>query len=96
MGTETLEEGQEPVATAFLRPLYHGKIIAAGGFDRLGAEAILQKGDADAVAFGRYFTSNPDLPERFRLNLPLTEYVREAFWGGNEQHYIDFSKHPSA
>lgn len=48
------------------------------------------RGDADAVAFGRYFTSNPDLPERFRHGLPLTPYVRDAFWGGDERHYIDF------
>ncbi|MBD1385925.1 alkene reductase [Mucilaginibacter rigui] len=90
MGTETLDVDQAPVATAFLRPIFKGKIIAAGGFDREGAEAILETGDADAVAFGRYFTSNPDLPERLKLNLPLNNYVREAFWGGDEHDYIDF------
>lgn len=90
MGTETLEEDQPPVAAAYLRPIYKGQIIAAGGFDRAGAEAILDSGDADAVAFGRYFTSNPDLPERLKLNLPLTDYVRDAFWGGNEKDYNDF------
>lgn len=89
-GTETLVEGQEPVAAAQLRPLFHGPIIVAGGFDRDGAEAILQRGDADLVAFGRLFTSNPDLPKRLRLGLPLAPYIREAFWGGNEQDYIDF------
>lgn len=93
MGTETLDENESPVAAAYLRPIYKGQIIAAGGFDRAGAEAILQNGNADAVAFGRYFTSNPDLPERLKLNLPLANYVREAFWGGNEQDYIDFPKY---
>lgn len=95
MGTETLEEGRPPVAAVFLRQIFKGPIIAAGGFDRAGAEAILQKGDADLVAFGRYFTSNPDLPERLRNNLPLTKYVREAFWGGNERAYIDFPPYTS-
>ena len=90
MGTETIEESMPPVASSFLRQVFKGPIIAAGGFDRQGAEAILQKGDADLVAFGRYFTSNPDLPERLMQNLPLNPYVREAFWGGNETHYIDF------
>jgi N-ethylmaleimide reductase len=70
MGTETLDENQAPVAATYLRQIYKGNIIAAGGFDRAGAEAILESGDADAVAFGRYFTSNPDLPERLRLDLP--------------------------
>jgi len=90
MGVETLDERQAPVASAFLRGIFKGPIIAAGGFTRDGAEAIVRKGDADLVAFGRFFTSNPDLPERLRRNLPLTPYVREAFWGGTERHYIDF------
>lgn len=89
-GVETIAEGAAPVAAAFLRRIYAGPIIAAGGFDRAGAEAILRRGDADVVAFGRYFTSNPDLPERLRRDLPLTPYVREAFWGGTERHYSDF------
>lgn len=90
MGVETVAPTQEPVAAVFLRPIFKGKIIAAGGFDRDSAEAILRRGDADLVAFGRFFTSNPDLPERFRLGLPLTPYRREAFWGGSERDYNDF------
>ncbi len=90
MGTETLEEGQAPVASSFLRKIFKGPIIAAGGFDREGAEQILQQGDADLVAFGRLFSSNPDLPARYRHGYPLTHYVRDAFWGGNESAYIDF------
>lgn len=89
-GTETLVEGQAPVASSFLRKIFKGPILAAGGFTRDGAEAILTRGDADLVAFGRWFASNPDLPERFRRNLPLAPYHREAFWGGDERHYIDY------
>ena len=90
MGTETLVEGQVPVASSFLRKIFNGPIIAAGGFDRTGAEQILQRGDADLVAFGRWFSSNPDLPERLRRDLPLTPYQRDAFWGGGERAYTDF------
>jgi N-ethylmaleimide reductase len=92
-GVETIEEGQPPIAAAFLRKIYNGTIIAAGGFDRDGAEAILRRGDADLVAFGRWFTSNPDLPERLRNDLPLTQYNRDAFWGGDERGYTDFARH---
>ena len=95
MGTETIDDTLPPVASSFLRQVFKGPIIAAGGFSRQSAEAILQKGDADLVAFGRYFTSNPDLPERLRNDLPLNPYVREAFWGGNETDYIDFSNYNS-
>ena len=54
------------------------------------------KGDADAIAFGRWFTSNPDLPERFRHGIGLTPYVRDAFWGGDEKAYIDFVRQRTA
>ncbi|KAA0997329.1 alkene reductase [Paraburkholderia panacisoli] len=90
MGTETINEGEAPVASSFLRKIFKGPIIAAGGFDREGAEVILQAGDADLVAFGRWFSSNPDLPGRFLHGHPLTQYVRDAFWGGDERAYTDF------
>ena len=93
MGVETIHEGQAPIASNALRRIYTGKIISAGGFDRTGAEDILARGDADAVAFGRWFTSNPDLPERFRRGAPLTPYYRDAFWGGDEQWYTDFPRY---
>ena len=89
-GDTTLHEGHPPVASKYLREHFAGPIIAAGGFDREGAEAIVESGVADLVAFGRQFTSNPDLPYRLRNKLPLTPYVREAFWGGDERGYTDF------
>jgi N-ethylmaleimide reductase len=89
-GDDTLLEDHPPVATKYLRPHFKGPIIAAGGFDRAGAMAIVESGDADLVAFGRHFSSNPDLPYRLKHNLPLTPYVRSAFWGGDETGYTDF------
>ena len=39
-------------------------------------------GVADLVAFGRHFTSNPDLPHYLKPKQPLTPYICNAFWGG--------------
>jgi N-ethylmaleimide reductase len=89
-GVETLDEHQKPVASEFLRKVFTGPIISAGGFNGNGAEEILQKGDADLVAFGRFFASNPDLPYRLQRKLPLAQYNREAFWGGTHLGYIDY------
>ena len=90
-GVETLDEHQKPVASALLRRAFDGPIIAAGGFNGDSAEEILHKGDADLVAFGRHFTSNPDLPRRLQQRLPLTPYDRAAFWGGTHVGYTDFT-----
>ncbi len=90
-GDSTLHEGHSPVASKYLRPFFSRAIIAAGGFNREGAEEIVDSGVADLVAFGRHFTSNPDLPYRLRHNLNLTPYNRDAFWGGDEHGYTDFA-----
>lgn len=79
-----------PVASAQLRKIFKGTIIAAGGFKRDSAEAIIERGDADLVAFGRDFIATPDLPERMRLNLPLNAYDRASFYGGDARGYNDY------
>jgi N-ethylmaleimide reductase len=82
-----------PVAAQLIRKHYKGVIIAAGGFKGDTAEAILQAGDADLVAFGRDFIANPDLPERLRKGLPLNPYDRPTFFGGTGTGYTDYPFH---
>ncbi|PXW29297.1 alkene reductase [Paraburkholderia caballeronis] len=82
-----------PVAAQLIRQHYNGVIIAAGGFKGDTAEAILQAGNADLVAFGRDFIANPDLPERLRLKLPLNPYDRATFFGGTDVGYTDYPFH---
>ena len=94
-GTELITEA-EPLAAKHLRPVFRGALIAAGGFDGASAEAILQAGHADAVAFGRAFIANPDLPQRLRLGLPLTPYDRATFYGGDARGYTDYPVHGPA
>lgn len=79
-----------PVAAPLIRQHYSGVIVAAGGFDGPKAEAIVADGAADAVAFGRHFIANPDLPERIRNGWPLNEYDRPSFFGGTEVGYVDY------
>ena len=90
------ENENAPVASGSLRPLFGGAVIAAGGFNPASAEAILTKGDADLVAFGRHFLANPDLPERLRRNLPLNPYDRSTFYYGGAKGYIDYPTYDGA
>jgi N-ethylmaleimide reductase len=64
--------------------------------DATRARDIVARGEADAVAFGRLFSSNPDLPERLRHGWPLTPYDRQAFWGDTEYHHTDYQPHDRA
>ena len=79
-----------PRMTPELRPLFRGPLIVNGGFDREAARETLAKGDADLVAFGVPFIANPDLPERLRLNAPLTSADRRTFYGGDARGYTDY------
>ena len=89
-GNVLVAEGQGPIASEQLRKIFKGKIIAAGGFEPDTAEAIVEKGDADLVTFGRYFISNPDLPKRIKLGLPLNDYDRDTFYNFDARGYTDY------
>jgi N-ethylmaleimide reductase len=89
-GNVLAAEAQAPLATAQLRKIFKGKIIAAGGFEPDTAEAIVEKGDADLVAFGRHFLANPDLPKRIKLGLPLNAYDRATFYTFDFHGYTDY------
>jgi N-ethylmaleimide reductase len=82
-----------PSAMQLFRPLWRGVLIAAGGFDAASAEAAVASGHADAIAFGRYFISNPDLPARIRHGIPFTPYNRATFYGGGAAGYTDYPFH---
>jgi N-ethylmaleimide reductase len=89
-GNTLIAEGQAPVAAEQLRKIFKGNIIAAGGFEPDSAEAVVEKGDADLVAFGRHFLANPDLPKRIQLGLPLNDYDRKTFYTFDFHGYTDY------
>lgn len=73
-----------------LRAAFGGKIIAAGGFTAERAEALLKAGLVDAVAFGRSFIANPDLPRRLKEHLPLAGFDGAALFGGKAEGYSSY------
>jgi N-ethylmaleimide reductase len=75
-----------------LRENYSGVIIANAGYDAESGEALLRSGEADAIAYGRLFIANPDLPERFRQGAPLAEPDRATFYGGGAEGYTDYPR----
>ena len=82
-----------PSAMVLFRPLWRGVLMTAGGFTGETAEAAIAQGHADAIAFGRIFISNPDLPRRLQHGFPLTPYNRATFYGGEETGYTDYPVH---
>ena len=54
------------------------------------ATQLLEKGEADAVAFGQLFIANPDLPLRFARNAPLNMPDPETFYAHGPTGYTDY------
>jgi N-ethylmaleimide reductase len=89
-GNIVIHKNQGPAASEQLREIFKGKIIAAGGFEPDTAEAAVQRRIVDAVAFGRHFISNPDLPRRIQEALPLAEYDWDTFYTFEPRGYTDY------
>lgn len=79
-----------PSTAALFRQHFKGLFISAGGYTGELADQAINAGDADAIAFGRLFISNPDLPNRLAQGIALTPYNRATFYGGTEKGYTDY------
>lgn len=74
----------------YFRPLYQGFLVANGNISIDDGEAMIQSGVADAIAFGRLFIANPDLPLRIEYDLPLNRPDPSTFFLGGGRGYIDY------
>lgn len=80
-----------PSTSKLFKPLFKGVFISAGGYIPETAKQAVETGVVDAVAFGRLFIANPDLPERIKAGAPLNPYNRRTFYGGSHKGYTDYS-----
>lgn len=72
------------------RPMYNGTLMINAGFDQEKGNAVIKRGDADLVAFGKLFISNPDLVERFERGVPVSDWDADTFYTPGKQGYIDY------
>ena len=77
-----------------IKAAFGGVYIANEQFTHESAEAALATGDADAVAWGKLFIANPDLPQRFKQGAALNVPDSSSFYGGAIEGYTDYSALP--
>lgn len=82
------EQGDRIVAQ--MRAAFDGPFIANGEFTPEEAATWVAEGKADAIAFGRSFLANPDLPARIAADGPYNTPDRDTFYGGTEVGYTDY------
>lgn len=65
-------------------------VFASGNYDGENCFEEVENGELDAVTFGRWFISNPDLVERLRKGKKLTPYQPEFFYSYGKEGYVDY------
>ena len=73
-----------------LKKAFGGIYIANEKFTAESAAGVVERGEADAVAFGKLFISHPDLPERLRLGAALNEPDATTFYAPGAKGYTDY------
>lgn len=84
----------EPMELKEFRAVYDHALMGNVGYTQDTAEAAIASGDADMIAFGRPYISNPDLVERFANNWPLADSSDMSTWYSfDEEGYVDFPRY---
>lgn len=74
-----------------IRTRFKNSLILSGGYDKERAEADIESGKADLIAFGRPFINNPDLVERLKNDCPLSKTLNmDLFYTPGEKGYTDY------
>jgi 2,4-dienoyl-CoA reductase-like NADH-dependent reductase (Old Yellow Enzyme family) len=84
-------EAQKPDSIGpAIKQAFGGVYIANEGFTQESAQTLLDEGKADAVAFGKLFIANPDLPARFARQAPLNAWNITTFYVPGAEGYTDY------
>lgn len=80
-----------PRLSPAIRGVFDGPLVVNSDYvTREAAQAVLDAGTADAVAFGRTFLANPDLPERLRSGAPLNASDMKTWFSQGPEGYTDY------
>lgn len=81
---------------SLFRDIFAGTpFLSAGGFDDRNSWGVLEAGKYDALIYGRYFISNPDLVARLRNGWPLAPYDRSRFYGPFSDPEVGYTDYPA-
>lgn len=83
---------QQPKLSPEIRKVFTRPLILNQDYTLGQAQADIAEGRADAISFGRYFISNPDLVHRLQNNLPLQDDDMSTWYGAwhGTKGYTDY------
>lgn len=78
-----------PIAP-LIREVFNGPLVLNTGYDGVSGQAALDSGLADAIAYGRPFLANPDLPQRLKIGAELNVDHEATWYSRGEEGYLDY------
>ena len=84
------ESLDEPRQGPMMKKEFGGVYIANQQLTQETGEMLLANGEADAIAYGQLFISNPDLPLRFAKHATLNTPDSETFYAIGATGYTDY------
>ena len=79
-----------PKLSPQIRQVFKGPLVLNQDYSKEAGQADLDSGVADAIAWGRLFIANPDLPERFRRDAALNPPNPKTFYAPGPEGYTDY------
>lgn len=75
-----------------LRPYFNGILIGNDSFNAETGIAKIRSGECDAISFGQFYVSNPDLAVRIIDNYPVKLGDKNTYYGGQHGNkgYTDY------
>ncbi|MBD8624830.1 MULTISPECIES: alkene reductase [unclassified Pseudomonas] len=86
----TFGKADRPPVHPVIRKAFSRTLVLNSDYTHEKAQAALDAGEADAIAFGRPFLANPDLPHRFAEGLRLNKDVMETWYSQGPEGYVDY------
>jgi 2,4-dienoyl-CoA reductase-like NADH-dependent reductase (Old Yellow Enzyme family) len=86
----TFGKAEVPPVAPHIRKAFKGPLVLNSDYDGEKAQAALDSGVADAIAFGRTFLANPDLPARLRAGIPLAKDNMATWYSQGPEGYTDY------
>lgn len=86
----TFGKAARPAIAPAIRAAFDGPLVLNSDYDREKAQAALDAGEADAIAFGRTFLANPDLPTRLAKGADLNRDNQATWYSQGAEGYTDY------
>jgi 2,4-dienoyl-CoA reductase-like NADH-dependent reductase (Old Yellow Enzyme family) len=86
----TFGRAEVPAVAPAIKRAFGGPLVLNSDYTKGTATHAVETGEADAIAFGRPFISNPDLPRRLAEGLPLAPDTMATWYSQGPEGYIDY------